>query len=87
MEKYYLWEDNDGIICARIILQTMDKLDELKIAHQKVMDFTFNCDNKASFLGAVIGIMVTAVASAGPFGQIVKELINSAQLFWQTNQM
>lgn len=82
MEKYYLLEDNEGIICTRIILQTMDKLDELKIAHQKVMDFTFNCDNKASFLGAVIGIMVTAVASAGPFWQIVKELINSARLFW-----
>lgn len=60
----------------------MDKLEELKSVHQKVMDFTFNCDNKASFLGAVIGIMVTAVASASPFWEIVKDLLKSARLFW-----
>lgn len=60
----------------------MNKQEELKTAHQKVMEFTFNCDNKASFLGAVIGIMITAVASAGPFWQIVNGLVNSSRIYW-----
>lgn len=60
----------------------MSKLDELKNVHQKVMDFTFNCDNKASFLGAIIGIMITAIVASNPFWEEVQWLLKSAQLFW-----
>ena len=59
--------------------------EELKLAHQRVMEFTFNCDNKASFLGAIIGIFIGGMVSADPFWTVVKDLGESAKLFW-TNQ-
>lgn len=59
--------------------------DELKLIHQKVMEFTFNCDNKASFLGAIIGVFFGGIASTNSFWGIINQLVNSAKLFWSNN--
>lgn len=64
----------------------MNNLEEIKIIHQKVMEFTFNCDNKASFLGAIIGIMITAIASSDPFWKVVDRIVQSGQLYFSNEQ-
>lgn len=61
----------------------MIQLDDLKLIHQKVLDFTFNCDNKASFLGAVLGVLITALVSANPFWMVVDKLKQSGKLYWE----
>ena len=61
----------------------MVQLEDLRVMHQKVMDFTFNCDNKASFLGAVIGVLITAIASATPFWEIIKKLKQSGIVYFE----
>lgn len=64
----------------------MDKKETAQYAHQRVLDFTFTCDNKASFLLAFVGVVLTFVTTSNQFSTTISAIVLSVKEYWLEDQ-
>ena len=67
-------------------MDEMTKKETAQYAHQRVLDFTFSCDNKASFLLAFIGVVLTVITTAEQFTRTFSIIIASLKSYWVENE-
>ena len=75
--KYFNWEPSKVIV---IPARKGSKEEYLRYTHQSILMMTNNCDTKASFLLAILGIIVSVFVSLEPLHMFIRKIITDYSL-------